>query len=215
MMVFSNEKKKILTSIAEIDGIEIVQEQAIDESEIKRIELRRKKTKIGFKNVDSVLEQLLYIDQRPHVALVFAASSITISDFNAGIDAAKSAFDFQEYRVNFSNSQELVSMLRQIDSASYSVIALIRGGGSGIEKNDELEVLEAVVNLKTPIICAIGKVEDKLFIKQLVDKVAPTPNGLSQYFSKMVETVSEKKTRSRAAITEQIKKQFKEKLLCR
>ena len=195
-----------------VSRIDVVQEQAIDESEIKRIELRQKKASVGFKNVDSLLEQLLYTDQRPQVALVFAQTSITMSDFEAGINAAKSAIDFTERRVNFSNSQELVRTLQALDEFDFSVIALVRGGGGGIEKLDDLDVLETVVNLKTPTIAAIGHVEEKLFIKQLVDKCAPTPNGLGQYFSEMVESVSEKKTKSRAALTEQIKKQFKDQL---
>ena len=41
----------------------------------------------------------------------------------------------------------------------------------------------------------LGNVEEKLFIKQLVDKSAPTPNGLGQYFPELVEEVSEKKTK--------------------
>ena len=195
-----------------VSRIDIVQEQAIDEAEIKRMELRQKKASVGFKNVDSLLEQLLYTDQRPQVALVFAQTSITMSDFEAGINAAKSAIDFTERRVNFSNSQELVRTLQALDEFDFSVIALVRGGGGGIEKLDDLDVLETVVNLKTPTIAAIGHVEEKLFIKQLVDKCAPTPNGLGQYFSEMVESVSEKKTKSRAALTEQIKKQFKDQL---
>ena len=195
-----------------VSRVEIVQEQAINENEIKRMELRRQKSTKGFKNVDSILEQLLFIDQRPKVALVFAATSITMSDFNAGIQTAKAAIDFEEYRVNFSNSQELCQALKSIDTKSYNVIAIIRGGGGGIEKLDELEVLETVGNMKTAIIAAIGHVEEKLFIKQLADKEAPTPNGLGLYFSDMVETVSDKKTKSRAALTEQIKKQFKDQL---
>ena len=195
-----------------VSRIDVVQEQAIDDSEIKRMELRHKKASVGFKNVDSLLEQLLYTDQRPQVALVFAQTSITMSDFEAGINAAKSAIDFTERRVNFSNSQELVRTLQALDEFDFSVIALVRGGGGGIEKLDDLDVLETVVNLKTPTIAAIGHVEEKLFIKQLVDKCAPTPNGLGQYFSELVETVSEKKTKSRAVLTEQIKKQFKDQL---
>ena len=195
-----------------VSRIDVVQEQTIDESEIKRMELRQKKASVGFKNVDSLLEQLLYTDQRPQVALVFAQTSITMSDFEAGINAAKSAIDFIERRVNFSNSQELVRTLQALDEFDFSVIAIVRGGGGGIEKLDELDVLESIVNLKTPTIAAIGHVEEKLFIKQLVDKCAPTPNGLGQYFSEMVESVSEKKTKSRAALTEQIKKQFKDQL---
>lgn len=189
-----------------------MQEQAVDEAEIKRMELRQKKASVGFKNVDSILEQKLYTDQRPRVALIFAETSITDSDFNAGINAAKSAIDFDEYRVNFSNSTQFIERLQNVDENWYDVIAVVRGGGSGIEKLDDLSVLEAIVGLKTPIIAAIGHVEEKLFIKQLVDKAAPTPNGLGQYFSEMVETVSEKKSKSRAVLTEQIKKQFKEQL---
>lgn len=196
-----------------VSRIEVVQEQAVDEAEIKRMELRQKKASVGFKNVDSILEQKLYTDQRPRVALIFAETSITDSDFNAGINAAKSAIDFDEYRVNFSNSTQFIERLQNVDENWYDVIAVVRGGGSGIEKLDDLSVLEAIVGLKTPIIAAIGHVEEKLFIKQLVDKAAPTPNGLGQYFSEKVESVSEKKSKSRAVLTEQIRKQFQEQIV--
>ncbi len=198
--------------ILNVSRIEIVQEQAIDENEIKRMELRQKKSSDGFKNVDSVLEQLLFTDQRPRVALLFATSSITMSDFEAGINAAKSAIDFMEYRANFSNAKELVSTLQSLDRGNFNVIALVRGGGARIESLDDVSVLEQIVAMGTPTIGAIGHVEEKIFIKQLVDKCAPTPNGLGQYFSEMVENVSEKKTKSRAALTEKIKKQFKDQL---
>jgi len=195
-----------------VTRVEIIQDQAINEDEMKRMEIRREKAQKGFRNVDSILEQLLFIDKRPKVALIFATTSITMSDFNAGIQAARSAIDFEEHRVNFANSSELCQRLKDIDLAGFDVMALVRGGGGGIESLDDLDVLQTVSNLQTPIIAAVGHVEEKLFIKQIADKEAPTPNGLGQYFSEMVETVSEKKTRSRAVLTEQIKKQFKEQL---
>lgn len=204
--------KGYIQIILNVSRIEIVKDQAVDESEIKRLELRQKKSSSGFKNVDTIIEGLLYTDNRPKIALLFAQTSITLSDFEAGINAAKAAIDFDEYRTNFSNPAEFVSRLKYIDSLKYDIVAIIRGGGGGIEKLDDLTVLNAIVELKTPVICAIGHVEEKLFIKQIVDKVAPTPNGLGQYFSEMVENVNEKKTHSRAVLTEQIKKQFKEQI---
>ena len=195
-----------------VSRIDIVQEQAIDENEIKRIELHRQKVSKGYKSVDTILEGMLYADQKPLVALVFAQSSITMTDFNSGINAAKSAIDFREFRVNFSNSTVLSNNLKNLDAQGYTVIAIIRGGGAGIEKVDELEVLDTVVNMNTPLIAAIGHPDVKLFIKQICDKEVSTPTGLGQYFSEMVESVSEKKTKSRAALTEQIKKQFKDQL---
>ena len=204
--------KGLIQLTLNVSRIEIVQNQVIDEEEQKRIELRQRKAAAGFKNVDAMLENLLFTDQRPKVALVFATTSITMSDFNAGINAAKTAIDFVEYRVNFAKANELCSQLKAIDGQNFSVIALVRGGGGGTEHLDDPAVIEEVVNLKTPLIAAVGHVEEKIFVKQVADKVAPTPNGLGQYFSEMVETVSEKKTKSRAALTEQIKKQFQDQL---
>jgi exonuclease VII large subunit len=85
---------------------------------------------------------------------------------------------------------------------------MVRGGGGGIEALDDLSVLECVVNLNTPLICAVGHVDEKIFIKNLADYVAPTPNGLGTYFSNMVETVIQKRNNSRAALVEEVKKQY-------
>lgn len=103
-----------------VSRIDVVQEQAIDASEIKKVELRQKKALVGFKNVDSILEQLLFQDKRPNVALVFAKSSITMSDFEAGINAAKTAIDFTEQRVNFSNYAV------SVQKPTYSIKAFIQ-----------------------------------------------------------------------------------------
>ena len=204
--------KGYIQIVLNVSRVEIVKEQAVDEAEFKRMEIRQKKSTLGFKNVDAIIESLLYTDSRPQIALIIAQSSITMSDFEAGINASKSAIDFKEYRVNFSKTTDFINQLKNIDKLNYDVIAIIRGGGEGIEKLDDLDILNTIVGLKTPIISAIGHVDEKLFIKQIVDKVAPTPNGLGQYFSEMVETVNEKKTHSRAVLTEQIRKQFKEQI---
>jgi chemotaxis protein histidine kinase CheA len=188
---------------------DVVQEQAISEEDMKRAEIRNAKSRIGYKNVDSILEDILYRGQRPRVALVFATTSITMSDFNAGKDAASSQIDFTELRVPFSKPQEVAELLSQLDQDnSYDAIALVRGGGGGIEALDDLIVLETVMNLTTPLICAVGHVEEKIFIKNIADKVAPTPNGLGAYFKDMVESVAEKRSKSRAALVEEVKKQY-------
>lgn len=150
--------------ILNVSRIEIIQEQAIDEDDIKRMELRQKKSTVGFKNVDSVLEQLLFTDQRPRVALLFATSSIMMSDVEAGINAAKTAMDFIEYRANFSNTKELISTLQALDGGGFNVIELVRGGGARIESLDDVSVLGQIVAMSTPTIGAIGHVEEKIFI---------------------------------------------------
>lgn len=206
---YSNGTIQIVVSVTRF---EIVKDQFVTEQDLKRSEIRIAKTKKGFNNVDAILEDKLFRDERPKVALVFASTSITMADFNAGVNAAAVKIDFTEQRQSFGNATVLAAFLRQQDAAQYDVIALIRGGGNGIEALDEIEVLKAVSEMKTPVICAIGHVGEELFMKSIADKVAPTPNGLGQYFSEMVERVSAKRNNSRAALVEEVKKQFQKQI---
>ena len=198
--------------VVTVTRYEIIKDQFVTEQDIKRSEIRIAKTKRGFKNVDAVLEDKLFRDERPKVALVFASTSITMADFNAGVNAAAVKIDFTELRQSFGNGTALATFLKQQDTMQYDTIALIRGGGSGIEALDDINVLQTVSEMNTPIICAIGHVGEELFLKSIADKVAPTPNGLGQYFSEMVERVSAKRTNSRAALVEEVKKQFQKQI---
>lgn len=195
-----------------VTRVEVVKDQVITDTELKMMELRNLKSLKGFKNVDTLLEDRLYSGKKPAIALLFASTSITMSDFNAGKNAASSYMDFTEHRVSFGNAAELSSYLQKLDLEHYDAIALIRGGGGGIESLDDLLVLETIANLQTSLICAVGHVDEKLFIKNLADKVASTPNGLGSYFSEMAENVIQKKNKSRAILVEQVKTQFKEQI---
>ena len=206
---FTNGTIQIVVSVTRF---EIIKDQFVTEQDIKRSEIRIAKTKRGFKNVDAVLEDKLFRDERPKVALIFASTSITMADFNAGVNAAAVKIDFTELRQSFGNGTALATFLKQQDAAQFDTIALIRGGGSGIEALDEIGVLQTVSEMKTPIICAIGHVGEELFLKSIADKVAPTPNGLGQYFSEMVERVAAKRNNSRAALVEEVKKQFQKQI---
>lgn len=200
--------KGYIQLVFQVSRVDVVKDQVISEDDMRRGELRTMKSQKGFKNVDFLLEEILFRGERPKVALLFASTSITMSDFDAGKESAATHIDFHEHRVSFAKSDDLIAKLNQLDSAQYDIIAMVRGGGGGIEALDDLSVLECVVNLNTPLICAVGHVDEKIFIKNIADYVAPTPNGLGTYFSNMVETVIQKRNNSRAALVEEVKKQY-------
>lgn len=200
--------KGYIQLVFQVSRVDVVKDQVISEDDMRRGELRTLKSQKGFKNVDFLLEEILFRGERPKVALLFASTSITMADFDAGKESAATHIDFHEHRVSFAKSDDLIAKLNQLDSAQYDIIAMVRGGGGGIEALDDFSVLECVVNLNTPLICAVGHVDEKIFIKNLADYVAPTPNGLGTYFSNMVETVIQKRNNSRAALVEEVKKQY-------
>ena len=195
-----------------VTRVEKLQEQAVSEADQKKAELRRRKAQTGFRNVDGVIEQRLLADERPKVALLLANNSITLSDFEAGIQAARAAIDFTEYRCDFFKAGPLCQNLNDIDSKGFDVIAVVRGGGIGIERLDNLEVLETLAHLTTPVISAVGHPEERLAFKEIADKEVATPTALGQYLSDMVERVAGMKAKSKAMLVQQVSKQYADQI---
>lgn len=204
--------KGLIQVVLKVSEVEKIKELAVSEDEIKRTELRRIKSEKGFKNVDSLLESLLYQDKRPKVALVYAETSITNDDFEKGVQAARTHIDFKEYRVSFAKTKAFCQTLKQLDSMNYDVIAIIRGGGAGLEALDEVELLETLVNLNTAWMYGAGHEGEKLFILNIADKAIAIPHALGTYFRDITDGVVQKRNNSRAALVKEVEGQFKKQL---
>ena len=207
--VQNNGAIQFLLNVSRIDKVKDI---AVSEDEVKRAECRRRKGELGYKNVDSILENKLFVNQRPKVALIYADTSITNSDFEKGLAAAKSSIDFVESRISFANSQALCTLLKSLDSQDYDLIAIIRGGGSGIEKLDDIAVVETLTNLTTAWIYGVGHEKENLFIRNIADKVIPIPFALGTYFRDTVENVIQKRNNSRAVLVQEVKKQYEKQI---
>ena len=195
-----------------VTRVEKLQEQAVSLADQKKAELRRHKSQNGFRNVDGVIEQRLLADERPRVALLLANNSITMSDFEAGIQAARAAIDFTEFRSDFFKAAPLCENLCEIDGQGFDVIAVVRGGGIGIERLDNLEVLETLCHLNTPVISAVGHPEERLTFKEIADKEVATPTALGQYLNDMVERIAGMKAKSKAMLVQQVSKQYADQI---
>ena len=207
--VQNNGSIQFLLNVSRIDKVKDI---AVSEDEVKRAECRRRKGELGYKNVDSILENKLFVNQRPKVALIYADTSITNSDFEKGLAAAKSSIDFVESRISFANSQALCTLLKSLDSQDYDLIAIIRGGGSGIEKLDDIAVVETLTNLTTAWIYGVGHEKENLFIRNIADKVIPIPFALGTYFRDTVENVIQNRNNSRAVLVQEVKKQYEKQI---
>ena len=204
--------KGLIQVVLKVTAVEKLKELAMSEDEVKRTELRRIKSEKGFKNVDSILESLLYQDKRPKVALIYAESSITNEDFEKGVQAARTHIDFTEYRESFARTKAFCQKLKQLDAIGFDVIAIIRGGGAGLEALDEVELLETLVNMNTAWMYGAGHEGEKLFILNIADKAIAIPHALGTYFRDLTDSVIQKRNNSRAALVKEVEGQFKKQI---
>lgn len=114
--------KGYIQLVFQVSRVDVVKDQVISEDDMRRGELRTLKSQKGFKNVDFLLEEILFRGERPKVALLFASTSITMADFDAGKESAATHIDFHEHRVSFAKSDDLIAKLNQLDSDRKSVV---------------------------------------------------------------------------------------------
>lgn len=185
-------------------------EREMDDAEKRALELQQMKAQKGYRNVDMLLESVLYGGERkPRIALLFAEASITDQDFRAAIQASSEAIEFNYNGTTFTHIGNFIHKLQLLDSSSFDAICLVRGGGTGIEEVfGNADLAEAVIAMQTPVISAIGHQVDNPLVCKVTDKNIGTPSLLGQYFKDMVERIAGEKAHSKAALVEQVKKQF-------
>lgn len=192
---------------------DVIEENVISEDEQRLMSLQAEKSARGYRNVDGVLEAKLFRGEKPNICLLFARGTITDQDFKKGLEAARSHIDFVEENETFAQISQLRAKLGQLDRKGYDVIAIVRGGGSGIkEVFDMPDLIESVVNLSTPFVTGVGHPGEKPFIAKVADKDLGTPSLLGVYFKDLVNRVIDQREKSKAVLVEQVKKQFEERI---
>lgn len=192
---------------------DVIEENVISEDEQRLMSLQAEKSARGYRNVDGVLEAKLFRGEKPNICLLFARGTITDQDFKKGLEAARSHIDFVEENETFAQISQLRAKLGQLDRMGYDVIAIVRGGGSGIkEVFDMPDLIESVVNLSTPFVTGVGHPGEKPFIAKVADKDLGTPSLLGVYFKDLVNRVIDQREKSKAVLVEQVKKQFEERI---
>lgn len=192
---------------------DVIEENVISEDEQRLMALQAEKLAKGYRNVDGVLEAKLFRGDKPNICLLFARGTITDQDFKKGLEAARSHIDFVEENETFTQISQLRAKLGQLDRMGYDVIAIVRGGGSGIkEVFDMPDLIESIVNLSTPFVTGVGHPGEKPFIAKVADKDLGTPSLLGVYFKDLVNRVIDQREKSKAVLVEQVKKQFEERI---
>ena len=98
----------------------------------------------------------------------------------------KNRYHLQEERVNFSSRAALIHFFSNTDFSGYDVLAIIRGGGTGLYVFDDVEVCKTIIATGKPLITAIGHAEDKPLLQKVADLAIATPSALGSYLQNLV-----------------------------
>jgi hypothetical protein len=191
-------------------------EQKINEEDLRRFEVVQKKIKKGYRDFDAMVKGMLYLGQKPRISIVYGATGIVDKDFDNAIGEASSRYFIKTVRKSLSDKQGIISELRVTgDEDLTDAIAIVRGGGSGLEIFNDSELAEACINTGAIFISAIGHAVDVTLVEQVADKKFTTPTAFGTHLKKLADEVVEEQSNSKAKLVEDITKTMDEQYLNR
>lgn len=150
-------------------------------NETKAIAIRNNKTLKEFRNFKLFVEDKLLQEQKPQFAIVMGNNAIIKDDIFNALGEYVGNYIIDEYRINLSSQEELIGILKIVDDGRYDSIIVTRGGGTGLEIFDKIEVLEAFSNTKSMVVTAIGHAVDCTYLQSIADYSFDTPTALGAF----------------------------------
>lgn len=158
----------------------------VDTRIIERAEAIEKKARIGKKDVSGVMISLIAEGKKPHINMIYGKSGIVDKDVMSALGAAAERYALAETRTDFSDPRTVAAALARADGR-YDLIALIRGGGSNLDVFDDPVIANRMLQMKTPMIAALGHAADVTLAQMLADKSFTTPTALGHYLAQRAE----------------------------
>ena len=153
---------------------------------VKRCDLFHRKTKGGFRPVEPLFRQRISKGDKPTVLLVHGVDAVVTRDVEASLGAAASAYHLCWRQIALRDPAAVTRLLRELDQSGADALGLIRGGGD-LDAFDDLRLACAIVELKTPFVCALGHAADRTLVDQLADLSLPTPTALGEFLRRVAE----------------------------
>jgi exodeoxyribonuclease VII large subunit len=154
------------------------------------VRLPRKRGRV---DVQGLLMDLLRKGETPSIALILGESAIVDRDVEASLGEARSRYRMDKRPVNLTDPSAVAEAIAQAAGGPYHLLALIRGGGEGLQTLDHPEVWEAVASCPKPIVVALGHAANTLWVEALADQSFPTPTALGHFLKQAVEAVEREK----------------------
>lgn len=150
---------------------EIVNVQApkIDERVAQEAKVTRMRLAKGRADVEKILSTLLYEGKMPRIMLIFGEGGIVDHDVMRGIREARQLYQIEEMRASMTDRRALIEALRTAERRNFSYVILCRGGGTGLEMMEDVELASAVVELRIPVGVACGHDVDRSLVRAICD----------------------------------------------
>jgi hypothetical protein len=186
-------------------------------------EALREKAVVGIRDPFPVLRRKIARSEPIRVLLLYGKNAIVNEDAAVGLLRACQMYDnfkIVERRIGLGSAKEIETVLvalaqelgEENSGENFDFVALLRGGGDGLEVFDDPDVCAAAARMPVPFLVAIGHAADRTFIEQVADRVFVTPTEFGLEMEKLVGVAIEEVVGERAKLSLEIAKKHEEEM---
>ncbi len=151
-------------------------------------EISQQKKKLGYRDVRSSLEYLLFTAKTPRVALLIS-DKVELTDMFRGI--VKSVSDkmaFNEFKTNLSNARNVVNKLNMLARTDCNLVVIV--GADDVFALENVEMLAVLSQFPLPTTLVTEHYSQLRYLPTVVDMLVSTPDDLARFVASMVQRVS-------------------------
>lgn len=193
-----------------VSELEKVSERAASKDDAEWERLIREKEEGGRRDIDGMLAGKLKRGEKPKIALVYSIGTRTASDFEKALGDKRDAYKLVEFSVDMADAEAFCGRIGEMANSveAFDAIALMRGGGSGLDKLNDIRIGRAMARLPIPWIYGAGHVEDWVLVRRLADKDSSTPSMVGSYLKEMASKAVGERNASAAVELARLKAKY-------
>ncbi len=138
----------------------------------------------GWKDVGEALKRKIQRGERPKIALVVGETAIVHKDVLKAMGMERESYEIDLLSTSFTDPKRLGDL-------RYDLIALARGGGSGLEVFDDTSLAKTVLSLNTPFVTALGHAQDIHLLDKIADRSFITPTEMGRFLAEVARFITE------------------------
>jgi hypothetical protein len=144
-----------------------------------------------FPLISDILSDKIGQGQKPVLDVVTGVQSTSKDDYLGQLPDYH-YYEIRHHKCNLSTKDELLNFISSNNFNDTDLLIILRGGGSGLEVFNEIDLCKKMIELPVPFITGIGHDADKTLLEKVADRGFSTPTAVGGFLQNIVNTHKER-----------------------
>lgn len=162
--------------------------QLISEVEYNILHLRFQR---NFPSIDDTLINKIENGLTPILDIVTGIQSTSEDDYMSQLENPD-FYRIRHHRCNLSSKNDILRFMASYDFTTTDLLIILRGGGTGLEVFNEIDLCKNAIELPVPFITGIGHDSDETLLERIADRGFSTPTAVGSFLQKTINTYKER-----------------------